>query len=87
MSQQPTMMNCPDCAKEISLSAKACPHCGCSELASTQKSARLEQAFAANPKAGVLSIVIVIALFIVGAVTCRSCGNWWVDSVEKSRGK
>jgi hypothetical protein len=57
------MVHCPDCHKEISHTAKTCPHCGCTKDYVWRAEA-FNQATEGTPK---WQILLVIFIFVFGA--------------------
>lgn len=80
MSQQPSMMTCPDCGKEISPRAKACPNCGCADLSP----AKLQHSFDNNPISSTIGLIMAIGLIIFACVLCNKCDNSWRESIKKN---
>ncbi len=73
------MINCPECSKQISETAKTCPHCGC-DVKQAQKKKKQQQAIdewnKMSPEQktkstiiGLVVIALIIAL-IVGVTQC-----------------
>ena len=66
-SPNSSLINCPDCGKEISKSADACPHCGRPRDKTTSE--KIDAAGKGMQKVGcILTLVITIPILIILAV-------------------
>lgn len=78
------LVNCPECQKEISDSARKCPHCGYPLKEETQIIYEKKKGFLSTGRLAISIISFVLALFIIyqgymltiaEAFTCKDDGN------------
>lgn len=74
------LINCPECGKEISDRAKACPHCGAPLRIKKQKSEK------SNRQKIVNKVILIVAIFVISAALVTGY-LLWQNRIQKEKNR